>query len=87
KERLHKSKVKNTKNKQQVNEAEIDFQMDTKPTMWEIISPDGFKINAEDYGIIKTSLGTQTYFRPVYIPRDGYPRKMQTNWLNNLASS
>ncbi|MEK4671377.1 VirB4 family type IV secretion system protein [Niallia sp. FSL R7-0271] len=79
-------KKKSSKTKQQLNE-EIDFQMDTKPTMWEIISPDGFKINAEDYGIIKTSLGTQTYFRPVYIPRDGYPRKMQTNWLNNLASS
>lgn len=87
KEKLPKSKGKNTKNNPKENEDQIDFQMDTKPTMWEIISPDGFKINAEDYGIIKNSLGTQTYFRPVYIPRDGYPRKMQTNWLNNLASS
>lgn len=64
-----------------------DFQLDTKPTMWDIIAPEGVKIDSEDYGIIKQSLGTKTYFRPFYIPRDGYPRKMQTNWLYTLTSS
>lgn len=66
---------------------EPDYQLDTKPTMWDVISPEGLKINSEDYGIIKQSLGTKTYFRPVYIPRDGYPRKMETNWLYSLTSS
>ena len=42
------------------------------------------KILSEDHWLIKQTLGTNTYFRPVYIPRDGYPRKMQTNWLNDL---
>ncbi|WP_269919612.1 VirB4 family type IV secretion system protein [Caldifermentibacillus hisashii] len=64
-----------------------DYQLDTKPTMWEVISPDGIKIDAEDYGIIKQSLGTNTYFRPVFIPRDGYPRKMETNWIYQLTNS
>ncbi|KAA6447014.1 DUF87 domain-containing protein [Bacillus swezeyi] len=44
-------------------------------------------INSEDHGIIKQSLGTKTYFRPFYIPRDGYPRKLQTNWLYAILSS
>ncbi|KYD23177.1 VirB4 family type IV secretion system protein [Caldibacillus debilis] len=69
------------------NHKEPNYQLDAKPTMWEIIAPDGIKIDAEDYGIIKQSLGTKTYFRPIYIPRDGYPRKMQTNWLYSLTSS
>lgn len=66
---------------------EADYQMDTKPSMWEVISPEGLKIDSEDFGVIKQSFGTKTYFRPFYIPRDGYPRKMQTNWLYNLTSS
>jgi len=68
-------------------ENEADYQLDTKPSMWEVISPEGLKIDSEDFGVIKQSLGTKTFFRPFYIPRDGYPRKMQTNWLYNLTSS
>ncbi|MGS2779903.1 VirB4 family type IV secretion system protein [Robertmurraya sp. GLU-23] len=78
---------KNKKKKQTEVEETPDYQMDTKPTMWDIISPEGLKINSEDFGIIKQSLGTKTYFRPFYIPRDGYPRKMQTNWLYKITSS
>lgn len=68
---------------------EIPTQLDTKPTFWDIISPDGISIKKDyyDYGIIKQSFSSKTYFRPFYIPRDGYPRKMQTNWLYNLTSS
>lgn len=83
-------KDKNTKESKKNHlktEAEPNYQMDTKPTMWDVISPEGLKINSEDYGVIKQSLSTKTYFRPVYIPRDGYPRKMQTNWLYSLTSS
>ncbi|MFT9496927.1 MULTISPECIES: VirB4 family type IV secretion system protein [Bacillota] len=69
------------------NTEDPDYQLDTKPNMWEIISPEGLKIDSEDFGIIKQSLGTKTYFRPVYIPRDGYPRKTVTNWLYNITSS
>lgn len=83
---VKESKVKKKKQSGK-DEAISDHQMETKPTMWDIISPEGLKINSEDFGIIKQSLGTKTYFRPIYIPRDGYPRKMQTNWLYNLSSS
>ncbi|KZE68006.1 hypothetical protein AWM68_17700 [Fictibacillus phosphorivorans] len=88
--------IKNTKKKQanQKDSAkqtdfsnEPNYQMDTKPSMFEIISPEGVKIDSEDHGIIKQSLGSKTFFRPMFIPRDGYPRKMQTNWLYSLTSS
>lgn len=64
-----------------------DYQMDTKGTMWDTIAPEGIVIKSEDHGVIKQSLGTETYFRPIFIPRDGYPRKMQTNWLYVVTSS
>lgn len=86
KEKTKKLQVKRTKAKKQDDEV-FDYQLDTKPTMWEVIAPDGLKIDSEDYGIIKQSLGSKTYFRPFYIPRDGYPRKMQTNWMYSLTSS
>ncbi|KOO48176.1 VirB4 family type IV secretion system protein [Priestia koreensis] len=68
-------------------EGPIDYQWDTKPTFWDVVSPEGMVIDSPDYGIIKQSLGTNTYFRPFFITRDGYPRKMQTTWLNTLTSS
>ncbi|WP_217270034.1 VirB4 family type IV secretion system protein [Neobacillus endophyticus] len=58
-----------------------------RPTFWDVIAPEGMSIKNEDYGVVKQSLGTRTYFRPFYITRDGYPRKMQTNWLYSLTSS
>jgi len=81
-------KEKDTKSKKRnVSTQEPNYQMDTKPTMWDIISPDGLKIDSEDHGLIKQSLGTKTYFRPFFIPRDGYPRTMATNWLYDITSS
>lgn len=59
----------------------------SKPTVWDLIAPDGISINSEDTGVMKQSLGTKTYFQPFYIPLDGYPRKMQTNWLYKLTSA
>ncbi|MBU8908093.1 DUF87 domain-containing protein [Desertibacillus haloalkaliphilus] len=58
-----------------------------KPTFWDLVAPDGMSIKSEDQGVIKQSMGTKTYFRPFYIPTDGYPRKMQTNWMDSLISS
>lgn len=82
------SKENKNKNKNNtVNEEEVADFLDTKPTMWDLVSPEGLKIDSEDHGVIKQSLGTKTYFRPFYIPRDGYPRKMQTNWLYKITSS
>ncbi|QHA38755.1 DUF87 domain-containing protein (plasmid) [Rossellomorea marisflavi] len=81
------------KNRKQVDEEvealNIPTQEEVKPDLWDIISPDGVSIQKEfyDHGIIKQALGSKTYFRPFYIPREGYPRKMQTNWLNSLTSS
>ncbi len=60
---------------------------DKKPDIWDIISPDGMSIKSEDHGVIKQSMGTKTYFRPFYIPPEGYPRKLQTNWLSSITSS
>ena len=57
--------------------------------IWDIISPDGLRIDkvSDDYGVMKQSLGTKTFFRPYYVTREGFPRKMQTNWLYSLTSS
>ncbi|RHW35991.1 DUF87 domain-containing protein [Neobacillus notoginsengisoli] len=85
KEQVKKESSKNKKSP--AVEEDPEYQMDTKARMWDIIAPEGIKINSEDFGIIKQSLGTKTYFRPIYIPRDGYPRKMQTNWIYNMTSS
>lgn len=73
-------------------EVEIDdeeLQLNMRPTAWDVISPEGLGISklSDDYGIIKQSLGTKTYFRPFYVPRDGFPRKMQTNWANAITQS
>lgn len=89
-----KFKKKNEQDTQNILDASAPDQIETdsepfenRADIWDIISPDGIKINAEDYGMMKQSLGTTTYFRPFYIPRDGYPRKMQTNWLYSITSS
>ena len=87
-----KSKMKMSKRveKETPIEKEEDItQIDMKPDLWDVISPEGVGISeiSDDFGIIKQSLGTKTYFRPFYVPRDGYPRKMQTNWLYALTSS
>ncbi|TYS60667.1 DUF87 domain-containing protein [Bacillus infantis] len=68
---------------------EEDLAINMKPTLWDVIAPDGIKISeiSDDYGIIKQTLNSKTYFRPFYVTRDGYPRKMQTNWLYSLTSS
>lgn len=58
-----------------------------EPTVWDLISPDGLSIDSQDTGVIKQSLGTHTHFRPFYIPLDGYPRKMPTNWLYKMTSA
>lgn len=57
------------------------------PSVLDVIGPDGLKVNDEDFGVLKQSLASKTFFRPFYIPRDGYPRKLQTNWLNEITSS
>jgi type IV secretory pathway VirB4 component len=88
---LKNKKVKKEQDEIVIDQSQVEdvplYQMDTKGTFWDLIAPEGVVIKAEDYGIIKQSLGTQTYFRPIYIPRDGYPRKMQTNWLYEITSS
>ncbi|MEK3977398.1 DUF87 domain-containing protein [Psychrobacillus sp. FSL K6-2684] len=70
-------------------EESIETPLDIKPDFWDVISPEGIKINkiCDDHGIMKQSLGTKTYFRPFYIPRDGYPRKLMTNWISTLTST
>lgn len=82
-------KEKNAHSKKGIEntEQELATQFDLRPTFWDVIAPEGMSIKNEDYGVIKQSLGTRTYFRPFYITKDGYPRKMQTNWLYSLTSS
>ncbi|MEI5919414.1 hypothetical protein WBU96_19715 [Bacillus albus] len=56
------------------------------PTFMDLISPEGITIKSEDHGVIQQTTGTKTYFKPLYIPRDGYPRKLQTNWVSNILA-
>lgn len=90
-------KMRKNKNKQaeettenvEIEINEEDLPLNQRGNLWDIISPEGLKISeiSDDYGVIKQSLGTKTYFRPFYVPRDGYPRKMQTTWMNTLLAS
>ncbi len=76
----------------QVEEIPIDekkLPINQVGDIWDVISPEGLSIKrtSDDIGLIKQSLGSQTFFRPFYVTREGYPRKMQTNWLYALTSS
>lgn len=89
-----KSKLSLKKKKQVEEEVEIPIDesllpINMKADIWDIISPEGIGIHkvSDDYGVMKQSLGSKTYFRPFYVTREGYPRKMQTNWLYALTSS
>lgn len=83
------------KKSQQVEEShempidETKLPLNMKADIWDVIAPEGIGITkqSDDFGVMKQSLGTKTYFRPFYITRDGYPRKLQTNWLYPLLSS
>lgn len=88
KKKLKKQQPQEENLEEKLEEGEVpDYQLDTKGNFWDVIAPEGVVIRGEDYGVIKQSLGTETYFRPIFIPRDGYPRKMQTNWLYEITSS
>lgn len=92
-----KNKVKNPfkKVKLQVDENietpidESKLPLNMKADIWDVIAPEGVGITerSDDFGVMKQSLGSKTYFRPFYITRDGYPRKMQTNWMYSMLSS
>lgn len=80
------TKVKELANSNR-NQQDEEIEESILPNYLDVIAPDGLSIQHDDYGVIKQTLGTETYFRPFYIPREGYPRKMQTNWLNALKSA
>ena len=90
-QRNTKNKVSKLQNKKLQQEAEQLLEesdgLSHHGTFWDLIAPDGISIKDDDRGVIKQSLGTKTHFRPLYIPRDGWPRKLQTNWLNTLITS
>lgn len=70
-------------------DAALEENTARQPTVWDVIAPDGVGIldKDEDSGVIKQSFGSKTYFRPFYVPREGYPRKLRTNWLSQITSS
>ncbi|MFJ8519428.1 VirB4 family type IV secretion system protein [Lysinibacillus xylanilyticus] len=82
-------KASNTVEPPEQEMTEEDSIMNMKPTVWDVIAPDGIGITAlsDDSGTIKQSFSTETHFQPFYISRDGYPRKLQTNWLNDIVAS
>lgn len=87
-----KLKIKKRKEETIELEDEVDEEMlltNMKPTFWDVIAPEGVGITEkfEDSGVIKQSVGTKTYFRPFYVTRDGYPRKLRTNWLSTISGS
>ncbi len=90
KERAPKKKKnqKGVQSEESIESTEVNaYQSDLKPTIWDLISPDGITIDKEDRGRIKQTLGKVVHFLPFYIPRSGYPRKLQTNWINTLLSA
>ncbi|GEL05526.1 VirB4 family type IV secretion system protein [Rummeliibacillus stabekisii] len=86
-EKVKAKKIKKEEVEQELEES--DLPINKVPTFWDVISPEGVGITdrSDDFGIIKQSLGTKTWFRPFYITRDGYPRKLKTNWMDAMLSS
>lgn len=87
-----KNWISKKKQVEAVTEIPIDestLPINRKPNMWDVIAPDGLSIKKgqDDFGIMKQSFSKQTYFRPFYVTREGYPRKMITNWMYALTSS
>ncbi len=87
KQRNNEVKSEELSVEKEMSEEELILNM--KPTEWDLIAPDGIGITelSDDSGIIKQSFGSETHFYPFYISRDGYPRKLQTNWLNDIVAS
>ncbi|MBE7123421.1 hypothetical protein CN931_25170 [Bacillus sp. AFS054943] len=75
-------------NEEQIERSQnVKTQLENKSSLWDVISPDGIVIDHEDHGRIKQTLGEETFFRPFYVPRSGYPRKLQTNWLSSILNA
>lgn len=85
-----KIKKSKTEKNYPLNDTEYDDTdvLTKAPDVWSVISPEGVGITkkTEDYGVIKQTLGTKTFFRPFYITREGYPRKLQTNWMSGILN-
>lgn len=92
-ENTEKTKEENEPFEEELTLTEISYNDEgdeispSEPSVWDLIAPDGISIDSQDSGVIKQSLGTKTHFRPFYIPLDGYPRKMSTNWLYKMISA
>ncbi len=61
------------------------------PTEWDAISPDGIHFlkselfsSQYDYAILQDRLGGARVFRPMYVTRSGWPRKLTTGWLREI---
>lgn len=60
------------------------------PDLWQVIAPDGvFVSNGRigkglDVGYIQDGLGGARLFRPLFITRSGWPRKLFTGWLRDI---
>jgi hypothetical protein len=59
---------------------------DGRGTLWDILSPDGIDIREQTHGYLTDSLAGSRPFRPVYVTRSGWPRKLQTDWISSFTA-
>lgn len=54
-------------------------------SIFDIISPDGIDLSHDDKGYIMDNLAEKRALRSFYITKSGWPRKLQTGWIDNIS--
>lgn len=65
---------------------EFQTQLDNIPKLFHTVVPAGIKVCDEDHGYIKQTLSKEKYWRPAYIPQDGYPRQLSLDWTSHITA-
>ncbi|CCF16720.1 putative uncharacterized protein [Brevibacillus laterosporus GI-9] len=55
-----------------------------KGDIWDILSPDGIDVRPQNHGWLTDSLTDRRPFRPIYVTRAGWPRKLGTDWISKF---
>lgn len=83
---------KNTGDNVQISSQSRDLNDDVMiPVEWDAIAPDGLHFfksecfgSQHDYASLQDRLGGARVFRPLYVTRSGWPRKLATGWLREI---
>jgi hypothetical protein len=79
--------IENGKNRTPLHGSEIpNYYAAGQGDLWDVLCPDGIDVSHPNHGFLTDSLSGPRPFRPVYITRGGWPRKLMTDWLSTFMS-